>query len=89
MKEISKSELEILVRARLRTLGSGQTPPFRIERHTTDESGACNWYLIAGPLDDWDTRELSPLELLDQLRIVDGEFRGRFNLTLPRSARSE
>ena len=47
MKEISKNELDALVRVRLAELGS----PFPFTIHRTDEDIAgCNWWLTPGPV---------------------------------------
>ena len=68
MNEISKNELEALVRVRLRELGS----PFPFTIHRIDEDfGGCNWWLVHGPVPEgqsllehrsactWARRELS------------------------------
>ena len=80
LKKISKSRLETLIRARLQALGAGKSPSFHIKHHAPEKDGACNWFLITGPHSDWSSEQLNPMETLEQLRIVDGEFRGRFIL---------
>ena len=83
-KEISRRELEELVKARL--VAEGISRSFEIQRLRSPNKDGCNWYLLPETADGWKPLDLIVETSEDVLESIYAELSSIYNLKLPDEA---
>ena len=85
IREISRRELEDLVKARLSD--EGVIRSFEIHGLKKPDVNGCNWYLLAETADGWKPLDLIIETAEDVLESIHAELSKSFNLASSRSTR--